>query len=143
MNLAQISAAAAVSAVGALSNSGSAVCLSGTQPATPETALSGNTTLCTAIYSATAFGMPTLSDGNMQATASFSAASYTPAANGAVTFVRGYKTDGTSATADYSVGSVWIASNVTAVGQYCTNSGNTYQCTAVTRAHLPRAGPAK
>lgn len=128
MNTAQVTASAALSAGGALSNSGTAVMLSGTMPATPETALSGNTTLCTATYAATAFGAPSFSGGFMQAAGSFTAASYTPVANGACTFVRGYKSDGTTATADYTVGSAWLASTAFAVGQYCTNGGNTYKC---------------
>lgn len=128
MNTAQNTASVALAAAGALSNSGSLVLLTGTQPATPETALSGNTTTCTATYSATAYGSPSFSGGNMQATASFSAGSFAPIANGAVTFARAYKSDGTTVTADYSVGSAWIASNAFAVGQYCTNGGNTYVC---------------
>lgn len=128
MNTAQNTASVALAAACALSNSGTAVLLSGTMPATPETALSGNTTLCTATYAATAFGAPSYSSGYMQATASFSAGTYNPVANGSVTFVRGYKSDGTTVTEDYTVGSVHVDNNVTAVGQYCTNAGNTYVC---------------
>lgn len=129
MNTGQATASAALAAAGALSNNGTLVLLNGTMPATPETALSGNTTLATATYSATAFGTPSYSSPNMQATGSFTG-NVNPAANGGCTFARGYQSNGTSATADYTVGSVWIASNVTAVGQYCTNGGNTYKCTA-------------
>lgn len=129
MNTAQGTASAALVAACALSNNGSLVLLSGTMPATPETALSGNTTLATGIYSSTAYGAPSYSSPNMQATATFTG-NANPVANGGCTFARGYKTGGTVVTADYTVGSVWIASNVTAVGQFCTNGGNTYQCTA-------------
>lgn len=128
MNTAQVTASAALAAACALSNSGTAVFLSGTMPATPETALSGNTALDTATYSATAYGAPSFSSGNMVATASFTGTS-NPVANGGCTFVRGYKSDGTTVTGDYTVGSAWIASNAFAVGQYCTNGGNTYKCT--------------
>ena len=128
MNTAQNTASVALAAACALSNNGSLVPLSGTMPATPETALSGNTTLGTAVYSATAFGAPTFSGGNMQATASFTG-NVNPVANGGCTFMRQYKADGTTAIADYTVGSAWIASNAFAVGQYCTNGGNTYKCT--------------
>lgn len=129
MNTAQNTASVALAAAGVLSNNGTLVLLSGTMPATPETALSGNTTLATATYSATAYGAPTYSSPNMQATASFTG-NANPVANGGCTFARGYKSDATTVTGDYTVGSVWIASNVTATAQYCTNGGNTYQCTA-------------
>jgi hypothetical protein len=129
MNTAQATASAALAAAGALSNNGSLVLLSGSMPASPETALSGNTTLATGVYSATAFGAPSYSSPNMQAAASFTG-NANPVANGGCTFARGYESNGTTVTADYTVGSAWIASNVTAVGQYCTNGGNTYHCTA-------------
>lgn len=129
MNTAQNTASVALASACALSNSGTLVLLSGAMPATPETALSGNTTLATATYAATAFGAPSFSGGNMQATATFTG-NANPAANGGCTFARGYKSDGTTVTADYTVGSAWIASNAFAVGQYCTNGGNTYKCTA-------------
>lgn len=129
MNTAQATASAALSAACALSNGGTLVLLNGTMPATPETALSGNTTLATGTYSATAYGAPSYASGYMTATASFTG-NVNPAANGGATFARGYKSDGSTVTDDYTVGSAWIASNVTAVGQFCTNGGNTYQCTA-------------
>ena len=129
MNTAQNTASVALAAACALSNNGSLVLLSGAMPATPEAALSGNTTLATATYAATAFAAPTFSGGNMQAAGSFTG-NVNPVANGGCTFARQYKADGTTVIADYTVGSAWIASNVTAVGQYCTNGGNTYKCTA-------------
>lgn len=128
MNTAQNTASVALVAAAALSNSGTLVLLNGTMPVSPETALSGNTVLATGTYSATAYGAPSYVSPNMQATGSFTG-NANPVANGGCTFARGYKTDGTTATADYTVGSAWIASNVTAVGQYCTNGGNTYKCT--------------
>src|SRR5690348_13776940 len=127
-NTAIIKATAALSAACALSNSGTLVALSGTMPATPETALSGNTTLGTATYSASAYGAPSFASGFVSATASFTGTA-SPVANGKCTFMRAYKADGTSVTDDLTVGSVWIASNLTDVGQYCTNGGNTYKCT--------------
>ena len=129
MNTAQNAASVALAAACALSNNGTLVFLNGATPATPETALSGNTTLATLTYAATAYGAPSWSAPNMQATASFTG-NANPVANGGATFARGYKADGATVTADYTVGSAWIASNVFAVGQYCTNGGNTYKCTA-------------
>jgi len=129
MNTAQNTASVALAAACALSNNGSLIFLNGAMPATPETALSGNTTLATLTYAATAYGAPSFSAGNMQATASFTG-NANPVANGGATFARAYKSDGTTAKADFTVGSAWIASNAFAVGQYCTNGGNTYKCTA-------------
>lgn len=129
MNLSQAAASAALAAVGALSNSGTIVGYSGTQPASPETALSGNTVLVTASYAATAFAAPTYTSPNSQASASFTGTA-APAANGACTFFRAFESNGTTAIADFSVGQAWSASNAFAVNQYCTNGGNTYQATA-------------
>lgn len=129
MNASQSAVSAALSAFDALSNNGTLVFLSGTLPATPETALSGNTTLVTATYSATAYGTPSFSTPNMVATASFTAGSYNPVAGGSCTFARGYQTGGSTVTADFTVGSAWIASQAVVLGQYCTASGNSYKCT--------------
>ncbi len=129
MNASQTGVSAALAAYCALFNSGSLVFLSGTQPATPETALSGNTTLCTGVYAATAYGAPSFSTPNMVATASFTAGSYTPVAGAACVFARGYETNGTTVLADFTVGSAWIASQAVVLGQWCTASGNTYKCT--------------
>jgi hypothetical protein len=129
MNASQSGVGVALSAYCALYNSGSLVFLTGTMPATPETALSGNTTLCTGVYSATAYGAPSFSTPNMVTTASFTAGSYNPVAGGSCTFARGYKSDGTTVEGDFTVGSAWIASQAVVLGQYCTSSGNTYKCT--------------
>jgi hypothetical protein len=133
MNPSQSSIGTALAAWCALLNGGSAVALSGTRPANVSTALAGNTALCTAVFNNPAFGAPAYNAGDvaMEAVASFSAASFAPAANGACTFVRVYKSDGVTAVADLSVGSDHIASNQTAVGQYCSNAGNTYRASAV------------
>lgn len=129
MNASQSGVSAALAAYCALFNGGSLVFLSGAMPASPETALSGNTTLCTATYSATAYGTPAYTSPNMVATASFTAGSYTPTTAGTATFARGYKSDGTTAEGDFTVGSNWIASQAAVAGQYCLSSGNTYKCT--------------
>ena len=71
----------------------------GTQPATPDTALSGNTLLATLPLSATAFGAS--SSATKTANAITSA---TAAATGTATFFRVYKSDGTTAVIDGSVG---------------------------------------
>lgn len=103
MNLATAAASAAMTAVNTLLNGGSLIIYSGTQPATPETALSGNTALATFTFSATAFGANSFTGGNEQATASFVASSVTPSANGTATFARALQSNGTTVVADYSV----------------------------------------
>jgi hypothetical protein len=103
MNLATAAASAALSAVNTLLNGGSLIIYSGTMPATPETALSGNTALATFTFSASAFGSNSFSGGNEQATASFTASSVTPSANGTATFARALQSNGTSVVADYTV----------------------------------------
>jgi len=130
MLTAQATATAALNAVGALHNSGTLVFYNGTAPATPETALSSNTVLCTCDYATTAFGTPTYVSPNMQATASFTGSPFTPAVNGGTTFARALESGGATCIAQYTVGQAWAASNVTAVGQYCTNGGNSYVCTS-------------
>lgn len=71
----------------------------GTQPATPDTALSGNTLLATLALSATAFGAA--SSATKTANTITSA---TAAATGTATFFRAYKSDATTAVIDGSVG---------------------------------------
>ena len=80
-------------------NSGFLEIYTGTQPATPDTALSGNTLLATLPLSATAFGAS--SSATKTANAITSA---TAAATGTATFFRVYKSDGTTAVIDGSVG---------------------------------------
>jgi hypothetical protein len=82
-----------------VANSGNLEIYSGTQPATPDTALSGNTLLATLPLSATAFGAA--SAGTKTANAITSG---TAGATGTATFFRVYKSDGTTAVIDGSVG---------------------------------------
>jgi hypothetical protein len=104
MNLAQVAGEAAISGLCALANSGTLVFYSGSQPATPETALSGNTALATWTFNSTAFGAASISGGYAQAAANFTASSVTPSANGTVTFARMYESNGTTVIADFTVG---------------------------------------
>lgn len=80
-------------------NGGFAAVYSGTQPATPDTALAGNTLLATLSLSATAFG--NASAGTATANTITSA---TAVATATATFVRFFKSDGTTAVLDCSVG---------------------------------------
>lgn len=104
MKIAQASGAAMIAALGALSNSGSLVIYSGTQPATPDTALSGNTALATFAFSTTAFGSASHVSSTEQVAASFSSGSVTASGTGTATFARILKSDGTTVVADVTVG---------------------------------------
>lgn len=104
MNAAQNSASVGLAAINALYNSGFLDVFNGTQPTTPETALSGNTLLVSGLFSASAFGAPAFSSGFQRSTGSFTAASYAPVASGTASFARAYKSDHTTVIADYTVG---------------------------------------
>ena len=104
MNLSVAGGTAALNAICALLNSGTLVFYSGTQPTTPETALSGNTALVTFTFGATAFGSATTSGGYEIETASFVSNSVAPTAAGTVTFARATGSNGTTIVADFTVG---------------------------------------
>jgi hypothetical protein len=73
---------------------------SGTRPAGPDTALSGNTLLATATFGATAFGSPSGGAATANAITGDAAAD----ASGIPTFARLFEDDGTTVVADVSVG---------------------------------------
>lgn len=83
----------------AAANAGSIAIYSGTQPANADTALSGNTLLAQLPLSATAFA--NASGGSATGNAVTSAAA---AATGTAAWFRIYKSDGTTAVVDGSVG---------------------------------------
>jgi len=97
--LADATVNAQASALSTLCNSGLIKVYDGTQPATADTALAGNTLGVTLIFGATAFGAP--SGGLLTAnaiTSGVAAASITP------TFARIFKSDGTTVVMDVSAG---------------------------------------
>lgn len=122
MKIAAASGAAMLDALKALLNSGSLVFYSGTQPATPDTALSGNTVLATFTFNNPAFGSDSLSGGNEQASDSLVATTVVAAASGTATFARAFKSDGTTAVADLTVGTSGADINLNAVT--ITSGGN-------------------
>ena len=98
---------------------------SGTQPATSETALSGNTALALYTFSVAAFsGVPTVSGGFDYLAASFVSANASPAATGTATFARVvFATPAARAnTTAYTRGALITASSNLWV---CTASGTT------------------
>lgn len=73
---------------------------SGTPPATVDTALSGNTLLAECRFGATAFGAASAGSATANAITADSDAD----ASGTVTFARAYKSDGTTAIEQFTVG---------------------------------------
>lgn len=91
---------AACDAMAALLNNGYLRIYSGTQPATADTALSGNTLLAELRFGATAFGSAVAGVATANAITSDSSAD----ATGTATFFRALKSDGSSVVYDGSVG---------------------------------------
>lgn len=84
----------------ALLNNGYLRIYSGTQPATADTALSGNTLLAELRFGATAFGAPTAGQASANTITQDSSADNT----GTATFFRALESDGTTAVFDGTVG---------------------------------------
>jgi hypothetical protein len=103
MNISQAAAGSMLSALGALLNSGTLTMYSGTQPASPETALSGNTALVSWTFSSTAFGSATFASGNEQIVDSLTNTTANPTASGTAVFARATASGGT-AVIDFTVG---------------------------------------
>jgi len=113
-NVGQGVALSALSTLNGLYDNGALVMYSGTQPASPETALSGNTVLVSWVFSNVAFALPTFSAGAQSALASFVAASVAPAAGGTATFAR-------------ATPPAWQNSHAYALDAGVSNGGNIYQ----------------
>jgi len=97
------SKAAALNAMYALLNGGSIKIYTGTQPAGPDTAITSQTLLATLTLSATAFA--SASAGTNSATITANAITGANAvATGTATWFRAFKSDGTTAVTDGSVG---------------------------------------
>jgi hypothetical protein len=98
-NLSDTAANAEAAAISPLMNSGLIRVYSGTQPATANTALSGNTLLATFTFAATAFTAPVA--GLLTAN---TIASATAVATGTATFARILESDGSTVVMDITVG---------------------------------------
>jgi hypothetical protein len=131
LNLATVSAINALTAVTELLSGGNLKLYTGTQPAQPETALSGNTLLATFTFSTPGFGTSSLTGGNEQQTASFVASSVTPVANGTVTFARAQM-----------LNAAWVISTAYVVGNIVTANSNLYYCTKAGSSAVSGTGPA-
>ena len=102
----------------------------GTQPATPDTALAGNTLLATLALSATAFGSASAGVKTANAISSTAAG-----ASGTATFFRAFKSDDTTAVIDGSVGTSGATLNLNDVA---ITSGGTVSVTSWTES-MPAA----
>ena len=97
------SRSAALVAVGSRLNNGYLRIYSGTRPATPDTALSGNTLLAELRYAASAFGSPTTAEPDVMSAAAIvqdASADNT----GTASFFRSFQSDGTTVEMDGNVG---------------------------------------
>jgi len=99
-SLTNAAASAAADAVTALANSGKLRIYSGTKPTNADTALSGNTLLAELTFGATAFGAAS----NGVATANSITSDSSADATGTASFFRVFKSDGTTAVWDGTVG---------------------------------------
>ncbi len=104
MNVAQNTASVGLAAIAALFNDGTLTIYSGAMPASPETALSGNTELVQFTFAPTAFGAPSFASGYETISASFANVTVNPVASGTAAFARAVKSDGTTVLADFTVG---------------------------------------
>jgi hypothetical protein len=111
-------AAAEVAAVGALCNTGTIKVYTGTQPADANTAITSQTLLGTFSFPATAFGTPSSSGTAPSRVTSANAGSIsdiTAVASGTAAWFRTFKSDGTTAVFDGSVGTSGCDLNLTDV----------------------------
>ncbi len=123
-NLSDTAANAEANALAPLMNSGTIQIYSGTQPATANTALSGNTLLATLTFGATAFGTAAASVITANAITSGTAA-----ATGTATFARIFETGGVTVVMDITVGTSGAGLNLNTVSIV---SGATVSCTSFT-----------
>lgn len=119
MNLSQYAGALALVGYTNLYGGATLTVYSGTQPASPETALSGNTALVAFTFSSPAFtGVPSTAGGFDKLTASFSSNSANPTNTGTATFARATFT-----------GNAWQSTHAYTRGTIVSNSSNYYVCT--------------
>jgi hypothetical protein len=119
MNLSQYSGSLALVAYTNLYDGATFTIYSGTQPASPETALSGNTALVTFTFSTPGFsGVPTTSGGFDKLVASFTSNTANPGNSGTASFGRAV-----------FVTNTWTGSHAYARGAIVSNSSNYYVCT--------------
>lgn len=141
MNLSQTAGASALTAILGLLNSGTMVLYgAGPMPATPETggaAPSGVSNLNTSwSFAASAAGSTSYNSGaaKEQAAANFASATVTPTtvpgSSATATFARCFKSDAATVVMDIPAADAWSGSRAVIVGQYVTNGGNVYRCTA-------------
>jgi hypothetical protein len=115
----------ACDAMAALLNSGFLRIYDGTQPATADTALSGQTLLAELTFGATAFGSASAGVATANAITQDSSAN----ATGTASWFRAVKTDGTTVVCDGSVGT---ASADAIINSVAISSGAAVSCSSFT-----------
>jgi len=123
--LTNLAANAEADAVAALLNTGYLRIYSGVQPATGDTALSGNTLLAELRFNATAFAAAVAGVATANAITSDSSAD----ATGTASFYRCFKSDGTTAVMD---GNISTASANLNLNSTAIQAGATVSCSAFT-----------
>lgn len=119
MNLSQYNGALALVAFANLFGGATLTIYSGTQPVSPETALSGNTALASYTFATPGFsGVPSTSGGYDKLLASFVSNSANPTASGTATFAR----------ATFA-SNVWASSHAYTRGAIVSANSNYYVCT--------------
>lgn len=98
MKLSNQAADSMLSAIGTMCNGGTLIIYSGTEPATANTALSGNTVLAQLTMNATAFGAPGASGADRIITAAAITADSSADSSGTATFFRIFDSSGTLVT---------------------------------------------
>jgi hypothetical protein len=141
-NLAPVAGIAALSPIFPLLNSGTGIAYSGAQPASTQTALSGNTAIVTATFAATALsGSVTSSGGFASGSLAFTSTSLTAAATGVATFMRLTESGGTTVVADLTLGNAYMHSEPVEVGQLIYAGSNTYSVTTAGTTSATGSGP--
>jgi len=120
----QAAANGACNSITALLNSGFLEIYTGTQPATADTGLSGNTLLATLSYGSTAYGSASAGVATANAITSGTAGN-----TGTATWFRNYKSDGTTAVWDGTVGTSGCNLNLNSVA---ISSGATVAVSSLT-----------
>lgn len=124
-SLTNAAASAAADAVTALANSGKLRIYSGTKPTNADTALSGNTLLAELTFGTTAFGAAS----NGVATANAITSDSSADATGTASFFRVFKSDGTTAVWDGTVGTAGCDLNLNSTS---ISSGATVSVSSLT-----------
>ena len=140
LTISYTAANAQAAAIAALAAGGSLVIYSGTQPATPETAIGASVALATFTLGSPAFSAPVSGQITLNPPTPTSIA-----ANGNASWYRVYQADGATAIFDGNIGTVvgsaWAENTAYAIGAIVSANGNAYQCATAGTSASSGAGP--